>query len=223
MAKWNSYDFKDIWLIYDVKTQSWRPFDPGMNKFTSLIWDQAGQNLYSTKSEAKDLSQYANSFQIYVYKIPLDTLQPVRVASILSNERDLSDEHFRLHGINLFDSVEKYSFGPFHKKQFSWGSSSGAVIGIDSEDYLYYLRNWWWRTRLFKISRAPAPENRLRYQYQGGELTVQNLRWLPSGKYVIMEHNLYGLLILEPKSGKVGILDNQKGNTFGWYSQKGAL
>ncbi len=99
----------------------------------------------------------------------------------------------------------------------SWSPLSSSRVGIDEKDHLYYIPNRWWRKRLFKIPRATMKNDMPRFQYKGGELAVQDLRWLPSGRYVIMEHYLFGILILDPSTGRIGILVSEKGSSFGWY------
>jgi len=56
-----------------------------------------------------------------------------------------------------------------------------------------------------------------RHQYKGGNLVVDQIRWIPGGRYVIMQHQDLGVLVLEPSTGKVGLLVHAVGENFGWY------
>jgi hypothetical protein len=56
-----------------------------------------------------------------------------------------------------------------------------------------------------------------RHQYKGGDLVVKQIRWIPGGRYVIMQHRYLGVLILEPATGKIGLLIEADGHTFGWH------
>jgi len=96
-------------------------------------------------------------------------------------------------------------------------SAKGNSIGIDAEDYLFYVPSKWFRKRLFKVPRELRYTEIPRHQYRGGDLVIDHIRWLPGDRYVIMEHRYLGVLILDPKTGKVGYLLQAHGNTFGWY------
>ena len=91
------------------------------------------------------------------------------------------------------------------------------MVGVDQEDYFYYVPLRWFRKRLFKIPREPLSTAIPRYQYKGGSLVISRIRWLPGGRYVMMDHKFWGTMILEPSTGKVGLLVQAQGHTFGWY------
>src|SRR6185295_4247646 len=77
----------------------------------------------------------------------------------------------------------------------------------------------WFRQRLFKVRRRPVPQEGpvKHYQYQGGDLTISNVRWLPDGRYVVMEQYDLGVLLLDPFKNKLGQLLEKRGHSFGWF------
>ena len=81
------------------------------------------------------------------------------------------------------------------------------------------MNSKWFRKRLYKIPREPRDTDIPRYQYSGGDLVIDHIRWIPGGRYMIMEHRYWGVLILEPSSGRIGLLIRASGHTFGWYQR----
>jgi hypothetical protein len=210
---------QENWFVYDIVKKEKRPIlSPGLS-LGFLLWDKSGQNLYYPWFQTMD-STSANPYVVKLYKIPVDTLKPELALEFGFSEPQLTPDHLADRGINLDFSVDKWSFGRDAKAEYTSRSAKGTLISIDDQDTLYYVPSHWWQKRLYQIPRVPVESDIERYQYKGGQLAVQHLRWLPSGRYVIMEHYFFGILILDPQTGKLGILDNQRGNTFGWYSQE---
>ena len=224
IAKWTDFSSIDNWIVYDLADQSKRIIKSPSLKFNGLYWDTPGDNLYDLWFNALDTTVYANPYEVKVYQIPLATLKPHLIVMFPFDEQTLPKENLSLRGIDIFTGGEDLSFGQEGKKHFSLFSPQGSRIGVDDFDYLYYIHNRWWRRKLFRIPRVPRRSDIPRYQYSGGELAVKYMRWTPSGRYVVMEHYFLGLLILEPQTGKIGLLVNEKeGDTFGWYAAPPAL
>ena len=218
VAKWTEFSSIDNWVIYDLADQSKQLLKTSSLKINALYWDAKGENLYDLWFNALDTTVYANPYEVKVYQIPLKTLKPELIVMFPFAEQKLPKENLSLRGIDIFTKGEDLSFGQEGKKHFSLISSQGSRIGVDDFDYLYYIHNRWWRRKLFRVPRVPRRSDIQRYQYSGGELAVKHMRWTPSGRYVVMEHYFLGLLILEPQTGKIGLLVNEKeGDTFGWY------
>ncbi len=219
IAKWTDFSSIDHWVIYNLADQSRKMLKSPALKMNALLWDKKGENLYELWFNALDTTVYANPYEVKVYQIPLTTLKPELIVMFPFDEKEIPQENLALRGIDVFTRGEDLSFGQEGKKHFSPVSSQGARIGVDDFDYLYYIHNRWWRRKLFRIPRVPRWSDMPRYQYSGGDLAVKYMRWTPSGRYVVMEHYFLGLLILEPQTGKIGLLANDKeGNTFGWYT-----
>jgi hypothetical protein len=222
VARWTEFSSIDHWIIYNLADQSKQMLKSPALKINALLWDKKGEHLYNLWFNALDTTVYANPYEVKVYQIPLTTLKPELIIMFPFDEQKLPQENLSLRGIDIFTRGQDLSFGQEGKKHFSRISAQGARIGVDDFDYLYYIHNRWWRRKLFRIPRVPRRSDIPRYQYSGGELAIKHMRWTPSGRYVVMEHYFLGLLVLEPQTGKIGLLANEKeGNTFGWYTPAG--
>lgn len=217
MSRWSSFASQEAWFIYDRAKKQKHKIISQSRALGTLIWDQSGENLYYPWFETLNSPAGGNPYKVKVYRIPLATLTAELAFEFNFDKPELSKEHLSVRGINLDFDVERLSFSRAAKSRYAARSAKGSLVAIDDEDILYYVRSRWWRKRLYKIPRVPINSDIERYQYQGGQLAVQDLRWLPEGRYVIMEHYFFGILILDPETGKIGILDNQRGDTFGWY------
>jgi len=219
VARWSKIATADDWYIYDVKSKKSKGVRATPLKITQLVWSDTGDALYYPTYNALDTSQYANPYEVFLYKVSLPELKPRLIMKFLSEEPVFPEEHLESRAIKLYKPQQPLSFGRVKKEKTSWHSPRGGVIGIDEDDVLYYLPHRWWRKRLFRIPRVPIKYDMPRYQYKGGKLAIEDMRWLPSGRYIIMEHDYYGICILDPSRGKVGILDVDGGDTFGWYTK----
>ncbi len=215
IVKWSRYSSTEKWYVYAVHTREKRAVNAPARIIKTLVWDAAGDNLYYPTFKAMDTSVSGYPYEVTLFKVPLTTLEPKLILEFPFSQPELPPENLALRGIALFLPPTPLSFGRTEKRQLSWVSSRGTQIGIDASDHLYYRPYRWWQKRLYKIPRFSDPA--LRHQYRGGRLVIENPRWLPFGRYVIMDHTFWGVVILEPSTGKLGILTNDKGNTFGWY------
>lgn len=182
---------------------------------SSLYWDQQGNNLYYLHHEAKDTSLHVSAFEVKVFRIPLITLVPELVTQIPFEKASIPIDNLSIRGIDLFLEGDKFSFGRPGRESYLI-SEEGSSVGIDEDDYLYFISMKWFRKRLYRIPRQPDTDDS-RYQYKGGHLVVDHIRWIPGGRYVIMEHKQWGVLILEPSTRKAGLLIRARGHAFGWY------
>ncbi|MCR4337895.1 MAG: hypothetical protein NUV91_08850, partial [Candidatus Omnitrophica bacterium] len=152
--------------------------------------------------------------------VPLSTMKPELALKLPWQSTAVPDHVLGSYGIKFFKPFLPLSFNITKAKYFSWVSPKGSRLGIDREDHLYYVHNRWWRRRLYKIPRVPLGGGfEEKKDQQGGRLAIQDPQWFPSGKYVILDHYFLGILILEPQSGRIGILVNDKGHTFGWFKK----
>lgn len=101
----------------------------------------------------------------------------------------------------------------------SWVSEKGEIFEIDIAGHLYYLKDKVSKKKLFRVPRKLDPDIQMDYQPKGGELVVQRLRWLPGGHYVMLYHDFWGTLILDPKQGLLGPLIDADVKLVGWYSR----
>src|SRR6185295_12821008 len=108
---------------------------------------------------------------------------------------DLDASYFTSLGADIFYEGFNLSYDR-QEDDSSWISPEGSSLGIDDEDFLYLIKGSLWRKRLFKIPRQPLTGDIPRYQFKGGDFAIRHVRWLPGDRYVLMEHRIYGILIL---------------------------
>ncbi len=219
ITKWSNVSSYNQFYIYHVQNKQKQPLRKLTKKISYLFWDKKATSLYFFQQEAMDTSRYPYPYKIKIYKIPLSTLTAEMVAEVLTKKAEISRLEVTGRGINLFWKGNNFSFNRSGQRDYDWVSETGARLGIDEDDFLYYIKNRWWRKRLFRVPRDPLPGDFNRYQFSGGMLSVGHLRWLPGGRYVIMGHSTMGILILEPSTGKIGRLTDTPGYTFGWYQE----
>ena len=190
-----------------VKIPSW--------KTTPLYWDEEGKYIYYFYVQSKDEAKYIYADRLKVYRIPVDTLKPEPVSLIAYDKKSFSFEDLKLRNIRLFLDGIKFSFVRDQVRE-NLVAENGSKLGIDQDDYLYFVRQHWFKKRLFKVTRFPKLSDLPRHQYKGGPLTIQKIRWLPGGRYAIMEYRFRGWLVLDPVTGRVGHLTGLMGHTIGW-------
>ncbi len=218
IARWSKYSNVHSMYIYDLASNSKLRVKGLFQRKNALYWDKSGKNIYFFHYKAQDTSVQPYAYEIRVYRISLNKLIPEFVAEIPSRNAFLPIEQLSVRHISLFLKGDRLVFSRFKEKN-CFISEKGSYIGIDYKDNLYFVKNKWFRKRLYKITRRPVISDIPRYQYRGGDLTLKNFRWIPGGRYVIMQHTRLGMIILEPTTAKIGILIEGDGDTFGWYDK----
>jgi hypothetical protein len=215
ISRWSPVSSQDSIFIYSLADQTKRAVQSAARRISSLYWDEEGENLYYLKHETEDR---ASINQVKVVRIPLTTLIPEMVTEIPYDQTTLPLINLEMRGIRLFVKGDLLAFGGAAEKE-QLVSTKGRQIGIDGEDNFYFINEKWFRQRLFKVRRRPVPqEGELkRHQYAGGELTISNIRWLPDGRYVVMQQFDLGVLILDPFKNKLGQLLEKRGHSYGWF------
>ncbi len=216
MARWSSFSSQNQLYIYDIQDKQKRMLRSPSRRISSLYWDRDGQNLYYVEREAKDTSVHAYAFDVNVFRIPLTSLQPEFVTRIPFEQAGMPVRNLTARGIDLFLEADALSFSLATVKD-DLISDKGKFLGIDDEDHLYYVPRKWFRTRLLRIQREVRPSDIARHAYKGGDLTIAQIRWIPGGRYAIILHRYLGLLVMEPETGKIGLLIAARENAFGWY------
>ena len=216
VARWSKITSQDSAYVYTLSDRLKRAIKSPTRRISSLYWGRDGENLYFLRHEAQDTIAHPSAYEVRVFRIPLATLVPEPVALISYEDRSVPLENLQVRGIELYLANSKRSFGR-HESADHLKSARGTAVGIDQDDYFYYVPSQWFRKRLFKVPREARPTEIPRHQYKGGDLVIRQIRWLPGNRYVIMEHQYLGVLVLEPDTGKVGSLIQAQGRTFGWY------
>ena len=216
MSQWSKIAVRDDIYVYNVSTKEKRKIKNQLRKISSLYWGKSSENLYHVKHESLDTSERGYPFQVHITRIPLDTLEPEFVRTVAHESSTLPFEILREDNIHLFLKGKDLTFKSYDRRDIRQ-SNQGPFIGVDEQDFLYFVWRDWFRERLFKIPREPDLRHPTKYQYKGGNFTIQLMRWLPSGEYIILEDTNLGILILDPKSRMVGRLLDIVGHTVGWY------
>jgi len=216
MARWSKFATQDQIYIYSVVNRDKKSIRSPTRKISSLYWGKSDGHLYFIQHEAQDTSENGDAFKVRVFRIPLTTLTPEFVTHIPFESFSIPIENLNLRDIQLYFDGAKFSFGPSFTKNHAV-SENGSIIGIDEEDYLYVVNSKWFRKRLYSIPRDIDDVDAYRYHHKGGDLIIDDIQWVPGGRYVIMEHKYWGVVILEPSTGKIGLLIQANGRSFGWH------
>jgi len=210
IARWSKYATQDNVYIYTIKDQSKRSIKSPTRRISSIYWGRNDGNLYFLRHKAQDPSVHSSAFEVRVFRVSLATLTPEFVTQIPFDDFSVPIENLNFRGIEFFFGGAKLSFGRSIREDQKV-SEKGSLIGIDEEDYLYFVKGKWFRKRLLRIPREINVKSTLP--------RVDHIRWIPGGRYVIMEHKYWGVLILEPSTGKIGLLIQANGRAFGWYQR----
>jgi hypothetical protein len=214
--RWSPYASQNNVYVYHVQERSKEPIISPGRQLAELYWNDASDSLYHIYNEALDTSKHGYPFEVRIYRIPLETMKPKRVSTFPYREATVPEDSLALRDIHLYLKGDQYAFGRKPKTNV-FESPTGAKVGIDEDDHLYYMRYQWFRKRLFKIEREKVAFIEDEYQKKGGELVLRHISWLPGGQYLIMEHKDIGILIMEPKTKRIGRLYQSQGRAFGWF------
>lgn len=217
VARWSPYASQEQWYAYEIKTGEKTDLKTLGLKIPELFWDKAGESLYYSWFETLDTSVYASPYHVKLYRIFPKDGKAQFITQFPFNEPTLPLDNWALQGIALYQPDGELSFGRTHKTRYIWDSPKRGRLGINKKDEMYYVRNRWWRRYLYKIPRIPPKEETRDGRYRPGDFEVGAIRWLPSGRYVIMEHLRYGILVLDPSISWIGVLESKPAQAFGWY------
>ena len=219
LSRWSSYARQDNMFVYSIADATKTSVASSGRKISSDYWDPQSRALYYFYFEAKDTERHAYPYEVSLYTILLATMQPQLVMNIPARSSDIPWTNLAARGISLYTPSEQLIFSRTGERQ-NWISDAGAKIGIDQDDYLYFIKNKWFHKRLFKIARLPGEKSGAGRLHSRGELATYEMRWIPGSRYVIIGHSSFGVLILDPFTGKLARLSDLNGRAFGWYKEK---
>jgi len=214
--KWSKYASHHDLYVYDIERNKKKAVVSPSRRISSLYWNEESDSLFYLYPEAMDTSKFGYPFEIKVFHVSLETMRPEIVARIPSRKSNPPIDNLRLRNINLYMDSDNFVFGKHRSPKNIYHSEKGPQVGIDKDDHLFYVKNKWFRRRLFKIPREEVSSIASEYQQNGGELTLENINWLPGGRHLIMNHKYLGVLILEPGTKRIGRLSRLQGQNFGW-------
>ncbi|MBF0386141.1 MAG: PD40 domain-containing protein [Candidatus Omnitrophica bacterium] len=215
VAQWSAVSGFDNLYIYDLEKKNKSALPNPSRKISSPFWDLQGKSLYYLRYEANDVTYAPYPYDIKVVEVPLDTLYARVVARIPSDSLKVPIQNLLVRDIKLFLEGESMSFGRKRDKK-TLSSSRGSVVGIDSSDTLYFIKDNWFQKKLFKVERRQLVGVDYRYKVSNSDLVIDSIEWLPDGRYLIMDHIDFGIVVLDPYLGKIGVLTSEHGRGFGW-------
>lgn len=218
VSRWSNYSSQDNVYIYNINTREKRTVQSPARKISSLYWDIKGENLYYLKHDSDELADREIVYKIKLYRINLVDLKTEFVTDILMDRAQFPAHHLEILGIKLYKPDKSLSYGRIGEYT-ELISRNGDIIGIDKYDFLYY-KHGWFRKRLFKVKREVDDSKTPTFLNTYGEHVLQQIRWTPSGQYVIMDHPYWGILILDPSTQKIGQIFPFEVSAYGWYVEK---
>lgn len=216
VTKWSEASSNEKVVVYYVDKKIKREVTTSVISVSNLYWDKAGEFLYFLKYAYKDEYAKGNNYEVKVFTIDPTTLSVNKGTTFTTKEKVLPLDRLSIGGIELFTENEDRIFGAQHEQQHQWKSETGRTIGIDEKGYLFFVRNQWFQKRLFHVPQVQQQQDPTKYNYKN-DYVLSDFRWLPGGKYVLMSHRYFGVIILDPESGKMGMLTKSKAESFGWY------
>lgn len=205
------------WFVYDQKSGRLDTIDLGARQNVFLFWGEDSRRLYFSQTRAVE-EQGQQGFRARWFEIVLEPQRIAPAADIFCTAVEPPDDMLRGHGVMIVRPDRRlrlercYGFG----RQTPAVSPSGRRIMINKKQQMCYQSGYGVRYCLFGLETIGRylnfpPEGR------ENELLVQDARWLPSGKYLLLKHYTHGLLVLQPLARRAGVLAEGDIELFGVY------
>lgn len=216
ISKWSKYSSQQNIYVSDLNNNK-KSLNKIGKKISNLYWSNSGEGLYFINYESKDLDYNSYQFDINVNYIDLNTMNYKLVLTYPSQESRFNLDRLRMSNIDVFEQGKELSF----KRQLNTAkvfSNKMLEVGIDSSDNFYFVNNKWFVQKLFKVPRIVTNLKDDKYKYYNkGELVIDNIKWLPSGKYVIFNYKTIGVIILDPINKRASRLFKRNVSIIGWF------
>ena len=217
LSRWSNFGSQAKVYIYDINDRSKKSIDSPTRRLGTLYWDLAGENLYYLKQASSELEERQLVYKLKVYRVDLSDLEVHFVDDIMMEEENFSPIHLSLLGIKLYQPERGLTFDRLGN-QTVLKSRQGHLIGIDRYNYFFYQGKWF-RRRLFRVKRDVDTSKKQTMVNAYGEHVLRQIRWTPSGRYVVMDHSYWGILIMDPRRQKVAQIYPYDVNVYGWFSE----
>lgn len=218
VSRWSNYGSQDNVYVYSIKNREKSSVQSPARQISSIFWDIQGENLYFLKHDSGELADREIFYKIKLYRIALTDLKTEFITDIVMDQAKFPTDHLEMLGIKLYRPDKSLSYGRLGENT-ELVSRNRDIIGIDRYDFLYY-KHGWFRKRLFKVKREVDDTKTPTFLNTYGEHVFQQMRWTPSGQYVIMDHPYWGILILDPNARKIGQIYPFEVSAYGWYAKK---
>jgi len=203
LYRWSPYSSQDQFYFYSLKDQQKRRIKMFARGVSSLFWDKGADNLYYFQTETLKESHPQPRHKVKIYRIPLASLEARLMVSFPSKSDALKESDLKPLGIDPYWRETRSASNRVGQKSMVWVSDQKTRLGLDEKDYLYFAALKGQPKRLFRIRKKPLP--------------LVHLRWVPGGRYVVLTHNSLGILVLDPRWGRLAQL--MDGQAFGWYEK----
>ena len=211
------YGQKVSHIVYRPADESKQTVRGLVAKNAPFYWDTDSAHIFYFRFTSDGIAPDGFAYDCLTSRIPLKTMASEFFAKFPTQTTDIPFDEMRWRDVELFAGADQLSFG---RRSFYgvWPNEKGQYIGIDEEDYLYLVKKKWFKKRLFKVTRQIEEGDAKSPSYKEGSLTLENIRWLPGGRYVIMEDKTMGGVILDTANGRMGQLAGFKAKNFGWMT-----
>jgi len=203
LHRWSPFSSQDLFYVYSLKDQKKTLTKMPVFTVSSVFWDKKGESLYCYAAQLVKPDSRERRYKIRIYQIPLADFKPRLLTSFLSKTDILNESDLRVFGLDPYLRQSRVNSQRVGQQNLLWISEKKRRLGLDEKDYLYWADLKGKPIRLFRIRKKPLP--------------LVHLKWVPGGRYAVMTHKDYGILVLEPRSGKLGKL--MEGQAFGWYEK----
>jgi|GEM_PF-4473738 len=204
------------WFVYDGINPQARAISMGMYQDVYLNWSQDSRGLYF--SQRIGVRDHDAPYFWKWFEISLEMLKPDWKADIRHAQLDVPEDVLKANGILTAHEDPRLRFES--PRLFTRGSHvispTGRRLWVNRQLQLCYQSAYGVQFSLFGLSRLG---DYLMFPPDGreAELTVQDVRWLPSDRYALIRHYTHGLLVLDPVRRRVGVLVQDRVSIFGAY------
>lgn len=209
------------WFVYDIKSKIKTVIPLGARQHSFLMWAEDSQRLYFNQVVSNSYVIKKKKYRIKWFEVPLEKVTVHFVAELFSENTYVSKNILKKKGIHVFypDKLMRFESPQPFIQTGRIVSPSGKSLWINKKLQLCYESAYRVRYSLLGLSFL---HEYLNFPPKGreNELVVQELRWLPSEKYVLLRHYTHGLLVLYPIKRRVGVLVSDDVGVFGVYPGK---
>lgn len=205
------------WFVYDLAGDKTDALNLGSYQDVFLSWASDSQRLYFFQTRSAPNQQQAE-YRVRWFEIPLASGQISSVVDIFSASVHIADDVLLREGIKVYrpDSRLRFESRQVFNRNTAVVSSVGRKLFVNKDLQLCYQSAYGVRYRLFGLALL---EDYATFfpKARASELLIQDVRWLPSEKYVLIRHYTHGLLVLQPLAREIGVLAEGDIGLFGVY------
>lgn len=205
------------WIVHDIRARQDMLVALGVRQTAFLVWSVDSSKLYFSQVRSIE-GQGKPQYRVSWFAIALANNAMTQIADVVSSKMEIPDHELADHGIALYRQNKNFRLDASQtlSSLSAVESSSGKKIFVNTDLQLCYQSAYGVRYPLFGLSQM---KDYVLFPPEGQEraFTVQEARWLPSEKYVLLKHYTHGLLVMDPVSRRIGILAQGRIGVFGMH------